>query len=220
MKDKLSQLVEKFNQLELRMRLMLTVAAAMLVALIIDLFWLSPLTQEIERTNAKIEQLEKQIVQTIDTQDQLNQSIASQRNHPKLKQIKQFETQLAQAKAIIKERASHLVAPSEMAEVLKDIISRSNKLKLVALTKRSPVPLFQKTEDQTNDAEQLQMYRHAIELVLDGSFSDTTKFLEQLEKMEQQVEFNRFEFKVEAYPKSKVTLVVSTLSFERKWIGG
>ncbi|MCW8999639.1 MAG: hypothetical protein OQK04_13105, partial [Kangiellaceae bacterium] len=117
---------------------------------------------------------------------------------------------------------SHLVAPSEMVEVLREIIQRSRKLKLISLTKQLPLPLFEQSDEQTknNQQPQLQLYRHSVELVLDGNFKETQKFLEQLEKMEQQVEFNHFRFQVDQYPKSMVTLVVSTVSFERKWIGG
>lgn len=222
MKDKLSQLVEKFGALELRMRLMLTFAAAMLVALVIDLFWLTPLNQDIERVQANIQQIERQINQTLDAQNQLNLSIANQRNHPKVKQLAQLKVQIDQAKSLLKEKTSHLVAPSEMVEVLKEIINRSSQLKLISLTKQPPLPLFEQDEENKNAKAQpqLQLYRHSVELLLDGNFDDTQKFLEQLEKMEQQVEFNHFRFQVEEYPKSMVTLVVSTVSFERKWIGG
>ena len=222
MKDKFSQLVAKFGALELRMRLMLTFAAAMFVALIIDLFWLTPLNQDIDRVQANIQQIERQINETLETQEQLNLSIANQRNHPKVKQLAQLKIQIEQAKSLLKEKTNHLVAPSEMVDVLKEIIGRSSKLKLISLTKQPPLPLFEKNEEQSNINEQpqLQLYRHSVELLLDGNFKETQKFLEQLEKMEQQVEFNHLRFQVEQYPKSMVTLVVSTVSFERKWIGG
>ncbi|MCW8875613.1 MAG: hypothetical protein OQJ89_08730 [Kangiellaceae bacterium] len=222
MKDKFSRLVEKFGALELRMRLMITFAAAMFVALVIDLFWLTPLNQDIERVRANIQQVERQINETLETQNQLNLSIANQRNHPKVKQLAQLKVQIEQARSLLKEKTSHLVAPSEMVEVLREIIQRSRKLKLISLTKQLPLPLFEQSDEQTknNQQPQLQLYRHSVELVLDGNFKETQKFLEQLEKMEQQVEFNHFRFQVDQYPKSMVTLVVSTVSFERKWIGG
>ena len=222
MKDKLSQLVDKFAALGLRMRLMLTFAGAMLVALIIDLFWLTPVNQDIERVQANIKQIERQINETLDTQNQLNLSIANQRNHPKIKQLAQLKSQIEQAKLSLKEKTNHLVSPSEMVGVLKEIINRSNKLKLVSLTKQAPQPLFEKDEEKANvnNQPQLQLYRHSVELLLDGGYKETQKFLEQLEAMEQQVEFNHLQFRVEEYPKSMITLVVSTVSFERKWIGG
>ncbi|MCW8999869.1 MAG: hypothetical protein OQK04_14265, partial [Kangiellaceae bacterium] len=106
MKDKFSRLVEKFGALELRMRLMITFAAAMFVALVIDLFWLTPLNQDIERVRANIQQVERQINETLETQNQLNLSIANQRNHPKVKQLAQLKVQIEQARSLLKEKTS------------------------------------------------------------------------------------------------------------------
>lgn len=220
MNDKLAQLTEKFHQLEVRMRLMVTFAAALIIGLIIDLVWLTPSNDEIEKIKNEISQIDKQIEQSTIAQANLNRSIRDQRNHPKRKQLEQLKEQTKQARVLLEEKTKNLVPPSEMASVLKEIIIGTGKLSLISLTKQEPQPIFEPGENPSDSAEQIQLYRHSIEIVLNGSYNNTQSFIEALENMKQQVAFDSFKFIVEKYPKSEVRLVVSTLSFDKKWIGG
>jgi len=111
-------------------------------------------------------------------------------------------------------------------------------LKLVSLNKMAPQPLVlnqttpssnAQTETDvamtsktpaTDSTQSVQLYRHRVELVLQGSFTDTQAFLVKLEALPKQLAFERLKLTVEQYPEAEITLTVSTLGFDRKWIGG
>lgn len=217
MKTRMLEMVSRFDQLPVRTRLLLTCTVVFVLVLMLDSLWFAGNFEESKKLQAQIKQLDKNIADLTNSQDQLNAAISDQRNNPMLSQLKQINQQIAESKKLLKERTINLVYPEAMAKVLKEIINRSNKLKLVSLIKQPAQILF---EQDDAEPQSVQMYRHPLELSFEGNYTDTQAFIKQLEDMPQKVNFERFVFEVDKYPKSKVTLIVSTLSLNRKWIGG
>jgi len=212
-----------FNDLSLRSRLLITLSAAAILFMLFDLLWLSNNGQIIKQTNNKIVSLSQEKNNLLDTQRTKNQKISSKRNDPKYQLIESLDQQLEQAKVKLKERTLNLVQPEDMAEVLNTIIASSNKLKLQSLSKLETTKLSDKTpvDPKAKDQEALvELYRHRMQIVLNGSYSATYQFLEKLESMEKQVAFDNLEYEVDAYPQAEIKLIVSTLSLNKEWIGG
>ena len=63
------------------------------------------------------------------------------------------------------------------------------------------------------------LYRHGVELQLQGSYLATLAYLKQLESLEWRFEWDALLFDIQDYPVGTVTLEVYTYSTEREWIG-
>lgn len=222
MMDKLTDMLEKFDVLPIRTRLMITFASILLVFVVFELAWYGPTDTQTKTTKQKIESIDQQIESTTQMLAELNKGVFNERNNPKRMQLASLEKQITDVQDELERRTRSLVRPQAMANLLKEIIDNSKQLKLVSLEKQAPIPLYEQQADENNEQKinQVQMYRHPMVMTFEGSYGDTQKFLNQLEAMKQKVNFESFEFAVENYPKSKVTLVVSTYSLTRKWIGG
>jgi MSHA biogenesis protein MshJ len=240
MKAKFVQLINQFDQLELRTRLLLAFCAIIVLGLLIDLLFISTSQQEAKKLQLSITQNQQTLNELAASQKQLNAAFLNQRDHPIKRNINQLEQQIKQLKSKLETKTSSLIPPESMASVLREIISRSKDLKLIALTKQAPIALFnQKDEDAalaentelaknydasaadpTTKDHEVKMYRHLVEIELVGNYQSTQSFLKQIEQMPQKVKFESFDYQVEDYPKAKINLVVSTLSFNKKWIGG
>jgi len=72
----------------------------------------------------------------------------------------------------------------------------------------------EKSEPYTTD-----LYRHGVELQLQGSYLGTLAYLKQLESLEWRFEWNALIFDIQDYPVGTVTIEVYTYSTERDWIG-
>jgi len=220
MNERLTEIIRKFDELPIRMRGLLTFVAIMLVGLIVDSLWIADNFNQSKQLNAQIKQVENTVNELINAQTELNENVVKQRNHPLLKQIRLVEEQIQKSKLALEEKTINLIKPESMSNVLGDIILRSKKLKLVSLIKQPPQALFDDQNEDKSEKPQVQMYRHLVELILEGQYKDTQDFLSLIESMPQKINFERFEYEVEDYPQSKVKIVVSTLSLDRKWIGG
>ena len=62
------------------------------------------------------------------------------------------------------------------------------------------------------------LYRHGVELVLEGSYADLLQYLRAVEALPQRVLWGSVSLKVEQHPKSVLTLRVYTISRDRHWL--
>ena len=62
------------------------------------------------------------------------------------------------------------------------------------------------------------LYRHGVELVLEGGYADLLSYLRAGEALPQRVLWGSVSLKVEQHPKSVLTLRVYTISRERHWL--
>ena len=69
------------------------------------------------------------------------------------------------------------------------------------------------------DSQATVLYRHGVELQLQGSYLATLAYLKQLESLEWRFEWDALLFDIQDYPVGMVTLEVYTYSTERDWIG-
>ena len=58
MNDRLMKMIEKFNALAIRMRILFTLVAIMLVAMIVDSLWIAENFNQVEKLSAEIVQTE------------------------------------------------------------------------------------------------------------------------------------------------------------------
>jgi MSHA biogenesis protein MshJ len=62
------------------------------------------------------------------------------------------------------------------------------------------------------------LYRHGVELTVEGSYADLLAYLHALEAMPQRVLWGGVQMKVEQHPKVVMTLRLYTLSMDRGWL--
>lgn len=62
------------------------------------------------------------------------------------------------------------------------------------------------------------LYRHGVEIVLQGSYLDMVAYMEALEAMPAQLFWGKAKLKADEYPAAQLTLTLYTLSLEQKWI--
>jgi MSHA biogenesis protein MshJ len=62
------------------------------------------------------------------------------------------------------------------------------------------------------------LYRHGVELQLEGSYADLLDYLKTLEAMPQRVLWGGISLKVEQHPKAVLTLRLYTISRDRHWL--
>ncbi len=220
MQIEFNSLVEKFDTLALRLRIMLTACFVIVLFMIFDMFWFSSNSQTIKSTQLGIKNSQKQITDLLAIQNDYNQSVFDKRSDPRRAQLKSIDIQLDSIRQQLTEHTLNLVQPEDMAEVVKTILLSSKSLKLQKLTKLQAEELSKPTEVDGKKDTRIKLYRHSIQIALKGNYNATYRFLKKLEQMEKKVAFNDFEYNVDKHPNADVILTISTLSLQRGWIGG
>ncbi|MYM26123.1 hypothetical protein GTP46_26175 [Duganella sp. FT135W] len=62
------------------------------------------------------------------------------------------------------------------------------------------------------------LYRHGVEIVLQGSYLDMVSYMEALESLPVQLFWGKAHLDAQQYPNSRLTLTLYTLSLDQKWM--
>jgi len=125
-----------------------------------------------------------------------------------------------------------LVAPNKIAPLLEQLLRGNGKLKLVsmktlpvtglneAVLPAEPARAAAATAASAKAAPKPRelLYRHGVEIVLQGSYLDMISYMEALESLPVQLFWGNASLDAQQYPNSRLTLTLYTLSLDQKWI--
>jgi len=225
MQIKLENIILLFEELSLRMRLLLTFCLVAVIFMLFDIFLFSANEKTIKTKQQQNINSKKQIADLVSLQNEFNQKTFTSRSDPKTKLLERLDAELEKIRQKLTEHTTNLIHPKDMSSVLKDILSSTKNLQLQSLLKQETVDLSdsEKTDqgiDKPGNKEQVTLYRHSVEISLYGDYHSTLSFLQKLETMEKKVAFDNLEYVVDSYPKANIKLMISTLSLQPGWIGG
>lgn len=118
------------------------------------------------------------------------------------------------------------VPPAQMNGLLEQLLSGQPRLRLLSLKSLPPVNLAAATPSAGDAAapakpstgEPLGLYRHGVELHLEGSYADLHAWLAQVEAAKQKLLWGDVRFRVVEHPRSQLSLTVYTLSTDKAWL--
>ncbi|HJW56075.1 MAG TPA: MSHA biogenesis protein MshJ [Burkholderiaceae bacterium] len=244
MKQYWQRMALKIDALSLRERVIIFAMAALILIVMVNTFLLDPQYVRQKQLNQKIRQEQ---AQTAALQVEIQQKASSHlvdpdtANKTRLQQLKQQSAQMQHA---LQDMQKGLVSPDKMASLLEDLLKHNGSLQLVSLktlpvstlteaaaaTKKAPdgkspesaaTPEKDKTviRDQ-QDASRIGkgIYRHGVEIIIQGGYPELTRYLTQLEAMPWQLFWGKAKLSVDTYPKSTLVLTLFTLSLDEKWL--
>lgn len=121
-----------------------------------------------------------------------------------------------------------LVPPQQMSAVLEEMIGTRNGLRLLSLKTLPTTSVLDakaeaddksaaKAPDKTGD-QAMGLFRHGVEIRLEGSYQDLTAYLQRLEQSQMKLLWNSLSLSADKHPKLVLTLTVYTLSLDRAWL--
>jgi MSHA biogenesis protein MshJ len=107
-----------------------------------------------------------------------------------------------------------LVPPDEMAQILEDMLARSSHVQLIKLQTLPVSHLIQR--DQSDSGP--NVYKHGIEMTLQGRYLDLLDYLNRLEALPWQMFWAEAIMDAKDYPAVRITVTVFTLSLDKHWL--
>jgi MSHA biogenesis protein MshJ len=216
-------LVDRYHALSLRERAMVALAVLALSGFLVFSLALAPQLESRARLATQIAQQEQDLAAL----RAKVQEIAEQARNPDAAvtaQLAEVRRQVARIDDKFKAIEHKLVPPDKVASLLQAMLERSHGLRLVALRTLPPSGLIepaaaaaQEPKVSPDKAPPAGIYKHAVEITVEGGYRELLAYLAQLERSPQQLFWNRASLRAD-YPSSTLTLVVFTLSTERTWL--
>lgn len=134
----------------------------------------------------------------------------------------ELQAAIVEADAELDRVYGQLIDPREMSLMLTRILQRETTLELVSLSnKPSELLLTTAIGDETDGGNEtkVELFRHGLQMVFEGSYLDTVRYLQSLESLDSNFFWESMQYSVLEYPRARITLDIYTLSTQRGWIG-
>ncbi|EPS3432798.1 TPA: type II secretion system protein GspM [Vibrio diabolicus] len=209
-------LEERFSEMSAREKLLIALCGLVVVIMLLFTLVLEPKLNEIisnERQLSNLKQANQKIeIDTLRIQAQLKKDPNAEIDRA----ISNLLTESQHLSMQLAEIIEHLITPSQMAELLENVLEQQSGIHLLSLQTLPSEPI---TEDK--EASQYSgYYVHPVRMELTGDYFSIANYLNKLESLPASYYWRSFSYKVEEYPKAKLVLEVYTLGSREEFIGG
>ena len=191
------------------------VLAGLVVLVLWSGFWLFDASVARQRVLVKdIEQMRADTTIAQGQSAQMARQLAEDPDAQAQARIAQLSKETRDIEMQMLELNSGLVAPEEMAEILKKMLDVDKGVKLMSL-KTLPVSRLREGK-QADDV--VNVYKHSVEILLQGHYLDVLNYLDRLEKLPRQMFWSEARMDMRDYPAVYITVTVFTLSLDEDWL--
>lgn len=207
---------DKFNALSIRERILF--GFTILVALTLSWwhFFASPMMARIETLEIDNKQIDAEVSSAQQSVNQIKVRLEAGVHKDKNEQLARLKQELMKIEKQLQRKATELVDPEEMFQLMTQLIYKESKLKLLSLKRREVKPAIEAKEGQENSDG---IYRHVLEVKFSGKYEDIFAYMTSLESLDWKLIWEEIEIISDEYPIINVKVVISTLSTRKEWVG-
>lgn len=217
----------KIDALGLRERVAVFI---MLAVVLVALFDSLVLEQQFARETMLSQQIEQDQSQTRQMQTQIQSVIEAAGRDPNTANRKKLDELLHkydQMRGSLQDMQKGLIAPDKMTTLLEDILRQNGKLHLASLHTLPVTDLLDagKPADKADKTEKADkaaappgtnlVYKHGVEMVIEGSYLDMVEYMTALEHMPWQLFWGNARLTSDASGKLSLSLTLYTLSLDK-----
>lgn len=222
---------ERIDALSLRERVLVFAAAVAVLLAPVYVFLIEEqskaeqrLSDGIARRQAELKTLESQLTKLATTR-------AADPDRPLRERLAEVRRQLAETEAAIAQEERKFTAPAQMKAVIAEMLARNPRVQLVALRSVPTTTIAEaRTVEQRGGAQpaaanpgaapagERLVYRHGLEVTVNGAYLDLLAYLRDLERLPTQLYWGALALDASRYPRHSMKLVVYTLSLDPTWL--
>lgn len=208
--------LDRIDALSLRERVLVLLAALALIAVLWDSLLMRPVERSRKRMEPDVAALRAEVERLHAAITELADQRGGDPNAVLRARVQQERTGISDLDRQLGGLTSALIAPEQMVQVLDQVLDRSKRLELVALRSLPAEPLASLVP---GEALPSQIYRHGVEIELDGTYLDLLDYLRALDQLQWRFYWQTLELDVTGHPRLRVKLTAYTLGNEEAWIG-
>jgi MSHA biogenesis protein MshJ len=225
--------VQKLDALTRRERCMAFAAGAAVILFVAYELGIGPLLQSGKELAARVADQNNQIIAAAAQKAELERLLKQDPDVAMQERISAKRKQIAEIDMQLSKLQRTLVPPESMGAVLEQLVGRDGPVRIVRLRNLPAAPLVEKEGGQVapgpssgptaatptaaaQDGSR-HVYKHGVQVVVEGPYLDLLAYVARLEKQPWQVYWGRTVMTAD-YPKAQVELTLYTLSLEKAWL--
>ena len=209
-----------------RERLLLAGAALALLVLAWEFAVRAPLYGQWQRASAGAADVRRDTQQLRASTEELQRQLEAAGRDSGDSPADRLRERIAGVDEALTQRTMRVISPGQMVAVLRDVVGGEEALTLVALRNTGVEPVIEEVHGRDgSDGEEgapanvPRVYRHRVELVVEGGYFDLLDYVERLEGLRWQFQWDGLQLETVEYPRARATISLSTLSLAEDWIG-
>jgi MSHA biogenesis protein MshJ len=220
----LQLLAARIDERNKRERLLLALTVAVVMLVVWNTLVRTPLAERRAVAVDTVAQLEREIASFKDSRASIEDRIAGLEDDSGTSPTERVRRRLDALDEVLAERTARLISPDQMVRALRDVVNADAEVSLVRLRNAGASPVITEPEDgegaeSASDDDIPRVYRHDVELVVEGRYLAVLAYLERLEGLEWQFQWEAITVETREYPVTRATVSLSTLSLAEDWIG-
>jgi MSHA biogenesis protein MshJ len=226
MKDRLSQLLEKwgerFEAFSLRERALISIAMVVVMFLLWDALLMSQEGLRQKQMVAEMHSINEKVAAVNGQIRDMTAALRGGEAQQVTARVQEIRTLLASLEQQQADLTVEFIRPSQMAGVLRDMLKAENGLVLTKLESLGASPLFPPSKDAAEKetrSEHPGIFKHGMRIEFEGDYFKTLHYLKSLEAMPWRLYWDNVEYQVLDYPRARIAITVHTLSLDEGWIG-
>jgi MSHA biogenesis protein MshJ len=215
----LAPLRKRLDAMSQRERLAVFGACALAVLALVYVAGIEPVLQRRALLNARMVDQASLLTAAQAQEQQLLTALRQDPNTATRERIAGRQQEIAALDLQLSGLQRTLVAPDRMSAVLQELIGRDPGVTLVSLRNLPAVPLLaaDAQESAADPARSGHVYRHGVEIVIEGSYFDVLAYLARIERQPWQMYWGKSVMSAE-HPRVVLALTLYTLSLDRAWL--
>jgi MSHA biogenesis protein MshJ len=223
---------EKFSNTTAREQYLIIASGLVAIIFILYSLFLEAAIERVEQLNKQIVQTEQSNKKNQDSIQVLEQALSEDPNVALQKQLLQYQAKLGGIDQRLLALTSDLIDPIQMRYALIKLIKLQKGVKLLSFKVLPAIVVTQsKTKPETDNiaiatvgdikpqGQQLQLYRHGINIKLPGQYFQLKDYLSQLENLSWTFFWQEFDYQLKVYPVSELEIKIYSLSTAQEFIG-
>jgi MSHA biogenesis protein MshJ len=211
------------DDLSLRERTMIFVAAAFVVISLFNVLLIDPLLMKQKLLSSQVAQRQEKMKELQAQMQNIVQAKRDSEHSPLRARLAQLKQQLKEQDDYLQSRTDRLIEPDKMADLLKKVLDHNGSLQLVELKTLPVSPLIEPPKGAADKAGkqsgvQRQIFKHGVQITVRGGYLDLIRYVAALEKLPEQMFWGEASLRVDKYPDSLFTLTLYTLSLDKTWL--
>jgi MSHA biogenesis protein MshJ len=223
-------LAQRINERNRRERLLLALTVAVVVLVAWNGLVRAPLAERRAVAVDSVAQLQSDIAALRESRAGIEDRIAALEDESGKSAVDRVRERLDALDEVLAERTARLISPDQMVRALRDVVDADAEVSLVRLRNAGATPVITETEQGSGSGDGSgeaghdddgipRVYRHEVELVVEGRYLALLEYFERLEGLEWRFQWEAITVETREYPVTRATVSLSTLSLAEDWIG-
>jgi MSHA biogenesis protein MshJ len=209
---RLVQLAALAARLSLRERVMIFIGALILLLAL----WDGTVVRALDQRRIRASQ---QLAQLVASGDETSGEASSANDLQRLnQQVQSLDLQVADDARKLRASTAAWVEPLRMPQMLQAVLEERTSLKLKRLANLPAEPIEDNTATESDGVPRAVAYLHAVEIIVDGRFTEVYDYLSALEHQPWHLLWRTVELEKSGAETVKARIVVATISVDRDWI--